>query len=86
MAEVNATAKICSLVRFGMYFLDTNALYWYFGRDELGMRTNDSVDASKLQQFLNSHADKALSASAFIEAVVHFRDELEHLEPVFISV
>lgn len=69
-----------------MYFLDTNALYWYFGRDELGMRTNDSVDASKLQQFLNSHADKALSASAFIEAVVHFRDELEHLEKLLLFI
>lgn len=73
-------------MKFGMYFLDTNALYWYLGRDDLGMPTNDSIDASKLQRFLNSHSDKALPASAFIEAVVHFRNELEHLEKLLLFI
>ena len=69
-----------------MYFLDTNALYWYFGRDSLGMHTQDNIDVTKLQQFLNSHTDKALSASAFIEAVVHFRDKLAYLERLLLFI
>ena len=55
-----------------MYYLDANALYWYYGRDKLNM-SSSGVDAKKLADFLDTHEDKSIPASVLIEVIVHFR-------------
>ena len=57
-----------------MYFLDTNALYWYVGRDKLGIPSKANVDRNLLVSFLDSREDKVLSASAYVEALVKLRN------------
>lgn len=56
-----------------IYFLDTNALYWYYGREKLNMLSTDTVNVVKLRQVLDETPNKALALSAFIEAIVRFR-------------
>ena len=60
-----------------MYFLDTNALYSYIGREKLDFQTGVSVDTKTLRSFLDNRDDKALASSAYIEAMVKFRNKPE---------
>lgn len=60
-----------------MYFLDTNALYSYIGREKLGFQSGVSVDTNILNNFLDNRDDKALASSAYIEAMVKFRNKPE---------
>lgn len=54
-----------------MYFLDTNALYWYMGRDKIGDSSCAKVDEHALRSFLDKRIDdKVLASSAYIEAMV----------------
>lgn len=64
------------LWRYVMYYLDANALYWYFGRDKLPLlASDDSIDVNKLRAFLDEREDKSLPASVLVEVIVHFRDQ-----------
>ena len=65
-----------------MYFLDTNALYFYIGREHLGEKSNAKVDVESLRTFLDNKDDKALAASAYIEAMVKFRNNAEYAERI----
>jgi len=65
-----------------MYFLDTNALYWYVGRDELGISATAKVDRDGLTAFLDKRFDKALAASAYVEALVKFRNNPSAIEKI----
>ena len=63
-----------------MYFLDTNALYWYIGRDKMGDLSSAKVDDVALRNFLDAREDKALASSAYVEAMVKFRNHPEKAE------
>lgn len=63
-----------------MYFLDTNALYFYIGREQLGEHSDANVNCELLRLFLDNRTDKALASSAYIEALVKFRDKPEYAE------
>lgn len=65
-----------------MYFLDTNALYFYIGREQLGEKSNAKVDIESLRAFLDNKDDKALAASAYVEALVKFRNNAEYAERI----
>ena len=59
-----------------MIYLDVNTFYWYYGRDKLPLPYSvPNLDVAKLQNFLESRTDKSLPASAFMEMIVHFRDD-----------
>lgn len=60
-----------------MYFLDTNALYSYIGREKLNFQSGVSIDANALNCFLDCRDDKALASSAYIEAMIKFRNKPE---------
>lgn len=64
----------------GMYFLDANAWYWYFGRNELNMKSSAKVDENKLITELNRIEKKSIPISVYIEVVTHFRDNPELLQ------
>lgn len=58
-----------------MVFLDANAFYWYFGREKLFAQSSvPKHDVEKLNSFLDTRSDKSIPASAFMEMIVHFRD------------
>lgn len=58
-----------------MIFLDANAFYWYLGREKLFVQVSvPKHDVVKLNRFLDSRSDKSIPASAFMEMIVHFRD------------
>ena len=61
-----------------MYYLDTNALYIYYGREKLNLFPIGKVDVQRFRTDLD-RKDIALSASAFIEAIVHFRNNTDLL-------
>lgn len=63
-----------------MYFLDANAWYWYFGRNELEMISSANVDENKLITELNRIEKKSIPTSVYIEVVTHFRDNPELLQ------
>ena len=60
-----------------MIFLDANAFYWYFGRENLFVKSTSipKHDVKKLNKYLDTIGDKYLPASVFMEIIVHFRDE-----------
>lgn len=64
----------------GMYFLDANAWYWYFGRNELKMLSSAKVDEKKLITELDRIEKKSIPTSVYIEVVTHFRDNPELLQ------
>ncbi|MDC7293004.1 hypothetical protein NXH67_05680 [Butyrivibrio sp. DSM 10294] len=63
--------------------LDTNALYAYIGREKLGLKSDAKIDYNALKTFLDSKVtDKALAASAYIEAMVKYRNEILYAKRV----
>ena len=59
-----------------MIFLDANAFYWYLGRENLFAKpSTPKHDVIKLNNFFDTHSDKSIPASAFMEMIVHFRDD-----------
>lgn len=59
-----------------MIFLDANAFYWYLGREKLFAKpSTPKHDIKKLNNFLDARSDKSIPASAFMEMIVHFRDD-----------
>lgn len=59
-----------------MICLDANAFYWYFGRDKLPMiQSVPKFDVSNMKAFLDMRNDKSIAASAYMEMLVHFRDD-----------
>ena len=58
-----------------MLFLDTNALFFYLGREKIGEHSCASVDIPKLKRFLDCRDDKVLATSSYIEAMVKFRND-----------
>lgn len=59
-----------------MIFLDANAFYWYLGREKLFTKpSTPKHDVNKLCRFLDARDDKSIPASAFMEMIVHFRDD-----------
>lgn len=59
-----------------MIFLDANAFYWYLGKEYLFAKPSTSKhDVIKLNNFLDTRSDKSIPASAFMEMLVHFRDD-----------
>lgn len=59
-----------------MIFLDANAFYWYLGRENLFAKpSTPKLDVIKLNEFLDARSDKSIPASAFMEMLVHFRDD-----------
>lgn len=66
-----------------MYFLDANALYWYFGREKLGLPTSiSSIEQNAYRTALDKIQNKAIPSSVFMEFVVHFRNQPEHIREV----
>ena len=65
-----------------MYFLDTNALYWYIGREKLGEKSDAKVNVEALASFLDNRVDKSLASSAFVEAMVKFRNKPVYAERI----
>ncbi|WP_029324718.1 hypothetical protein [Butyrivibrio sp. AE3004] len=65
-----------------MYVLDTNALYWYVGRENLGDNSNANVDVKKFCSFLDGRTDKSLASSSYVEALVRFRNNPEYIEKI----
>lgn len=58
-----------------MIFLDANVFYWYLGREKLfSQSSTPKHNVEALNLFLESRKDKSLPASAFMEMIVHFRD------------
>lgn len=72
-----AVVTIIFLRRKLMIFLDANAFYWYFGRENLFVKSTSipKHDVKKLNKYLDTIGDKYLPASVFMEIIVHFRDE-----------
>lgn len=59
-----------------MLYLDANAFYWYYGRDKLSLPPSvPIIDVENLRNCLEFRTDKSLPASAFMEMIVHFRDD-----------
>lgn len=59
-----------------MIYLDANAFYWYLGREKLfSQPSTPRHDIEKLNKFLDTRSDKSIPASAFMEMIVHFRDD-----------
>lgn len=59
-----------------MIFLDANAFYWYLGREKLFAKpSTPKHDVEALNSFLDARDDKSIPASAFMEMIVHFRDD-----------
>ena len=65
-----------------MYFLDTNALYWYIGREKLEVGSDAKVDWNLLRSFLDNREDKALASSAYVEAMARFRNKPEYASKI----
>ena len=65
-----------------MIILDTNAFYWYVGRDKLGIPSTAPVDVNKLCFCLDNRYDKGLAVSSLVEALVHFQQEPEKIEHI----
>ncbi len=61
-----------------MLFLDANAFYSYYGRSRLGM-SSSPVNETALCHFLDSHNEKSLPTSVFMEIVTHYRDDTDTL-------
>lgn len=71
-----------------MMFLDANAFYWYYGRQELGFTsTTQQVDRKALCAFLDRRTDLSIPSSVYMEVIVHFRDDAPKLRNIiqFIS-
>ena len=59
-----------------MICLDANAFYWYFGRDKLPLPESiPKFDVDKVKTFLDARKDKSITASAYMEILVNFRDK-----------
>ncbi len=71
-----------------MYFLDTNALYTYIGREKLLLSPGNKIDRKLLCEFLDNRDDIVLAASAYIEAMVKFRNNPKNAKIVndFINI
>lgn len=55
--------------------LDTNAFYWYYGRDLLEMSSAAKINVTALKRFLDGTERKALSSTSYQEVIVHFRND-----------
>lgn len=65
-----------------MYFLDTNALYSYIGRNVLFSSVGNSIDEKGLRTFLDGKSDVRLPVSSYMEALVRFRYEISKAQIV----
>lgn len=65
-----------------MYILDTNALYFYIGREQIGENSDAKVDCESLRKALDRRDDKALASSAYVEAMVKYRNQPEYAEKI----
>lgn len=66
-----------------MICIDANAFYWYYGRDKLPLPTSvPKFDVSKFKSFYDSKQSKSISASAFLEIIVHFRSQPEVIRAI----
>lgn len=63
------------------FVLDTNALYNYIGRNELGLPNGIKVDKSYIKMLDNNIV--ILPSSTFLEVVIHFRNQFDKLQDIF---
>ncbi len=67
-----------------MVYLDANAFYWYYGREKLLLTSSTPIiDVGHLRIFLDCRKDKAITASALIEIIVHHRDNPQYIKDFF---
>lgn len=71
-----------------MLFLDANAFYWYFGREKLGLSSTAQINKTVLCNYLDSHDNKSIPFSVFLEIFTHFRNNPNKLKDIlnFITV
>ena len=66
-----------------MIYLDANAFYWYLGRENLfAQPSTPRHNIEKLNKFLDTRNDKGIPASAFLEMIVHFRDDPDKIKKI----
>jgi len=65
-----------------MIILDANAIYWYIGREKLGIPSSQPVDQKKLCTFLDSTNQKCIPATVYMEIITHFRDDPSRLKMI----
>ena len=65
-----------------MIFLDANALYWYLGRDKLGIPSTQRVDEKALRAFLDNQTEKSLPSSVYMEIITHFINSPHKLKTI----
>ena len=68
-----------------MICLDANAFYWYYGRDKLPLPESVAkFDTNKAIAFIEAAGQKSIVASAFMEMIVHFRDNPETIKKIML--
>lgn len=63
-----------------MVALDANALYWYYGREKLGIGADRKIDIDKFRAFLDNDNTLILPSSALIEAIVFLKEQPKKIQ------
>lgn len=60
-----------------IYCFDSNALYTYFGREQLNMEPDTRIDENKFRYFMNTQQYKFIPTTVIIEIAYRYRDDMD---------